>query len=265
MSHVRLIHWHEEECDERLARLTAAGFAGRGHWSVQNSSLRTFREDPPVAIVIDLGRLPSHGREMATALRRSPATRQIPLIFVDGKPDKVAALQATFPDAPFTTWPLIGEVLRRAIKTPPRDPAIPPSHMDRFAGRPLVKKLGIPATGRVGLIQPPPDFADLLTPWPPDAQLVRNPRSSCELVVWFVRNVGELESHIDRYVELAGRGGLWIAWQKKSAKSRAAEEDALGQDHIFRVARAAGLVDNKVCAIDATWSALRFTLKRPEP
>ena len=69
-----------------------------------SSSMNEFREDPPGAVVIDLGRLPSHGREVVVFLRGSKSTRLIPLIFVwtegvEGDPEKVARVKVTLPDA----------------------------------------------------------------------------------------------------------------------------------------------------------------------
>jgi hypothetical protein len=59
-------------------------------------------------------------------------------------------------------------------------------------------------------------------------------------------------------VKAARAGGLWIAWPKKA--SGVATD--LTEDVVRRDGLAAGLVDHKVCAIDATWSGLRFALRK---
>ena len=52
-------------------------------------------------------------------------------------------------------------------------------------------------------------------------------------------------------------GGLWVAWPKRS--SGVATD--LGDAAVRELGLASGLVDNKVCAIDATWSGLRFVYR----
>jgi CheY-like chemotaxis protein len=49
---------------------------------------RVVRHDPPDAVVIDLARLPSHGREVAGILRQQTATHHLPIVFIEGDPDK---------------------------------------------------------------------------------------------------------------------------------------------------------------------------------
>ena len=56
----------------------------------------------------------------------------------------------------------------------------------------------------------------------------------------------------------AGRGGLWIAWPKQASGVKS----DLTQPVVRRIGLASGLVDYKVCAIDATWSGLRFTVRK---
>ena len=71
------------------------------------------REHPPAAVVIDLSRLPSHGRAVAFSLRQSKAARVIPLLFVDGAPEKLDRVKHDFPDAAYTTWNDIADDVRR--------------------------------------------------------------------------------------------------------------------------------------------------------
>jgi hypothetical protein len=51
--------------------------------------------------------------------------------------------------------------------------------------------------------------------------------------------------------------GLWIAWPKRAS----GVPTDLTENVIRDEALAAGLVDNKVCAIDATWSGLRLVIR----
>ena len=85
--------------------------------------MKEFRENPPDAVVINLGRLPSHGREAGVFLRGSKSTRLIPLLFVctegvEGYPEKVARVKETLPDARYTTYVKIGPVFEEVLAPP---------------------------------------------------------------------------------------------------------------------------------------------------
>src|SRR5512145_2140204 len=118
MARVFLFHWNDVEARERAARL-----AGIGHQAVipllrSGADLKTIAADPPDAFVIDLSRLPAHGREVAASLRERKATRHVPLVFVDGAPEKVARVRALLPDAIYTDWGRIRGALRAALRRP---------------------------------------------------------------------------------------------------------------------------------------------------
>ena len=105
---VLLLHWNAAEAAERVERLRQAGFQAE-YFSDSNSGggFRLIRENTPDAVVIDLSRLPSHGRAVAISVRSSKATRQVPLVFIKGDPEKTAQVRSLLPDAEFTTWPRI--------------------------------------------------------------------------------------------------------------------------------------------------------------
>ena len=92
MPHIRLIHWNAAEAAERAARL-ANDEVRVDYAPLEPSGLRALRAEPPDAVVIDLSRLPSYGRDLGAALRQTKATREIPLLFVDGDPAKVARVR----------------------------------------------------------------------------------------------------------------------------------------------------------------------------
>ena len=78
------------------------------------------------------------------------------------------------------------------------------------------------------------------------------------MVVIFVQKRSELERRLPALKEaLDQAGGLWVAWHKRS--SGVATD--LGEGTVRELGLAGGLVDNKVCAIDATWSGLRFVYR----
>ena len=109
---VRLVHWDAAKARERAAALRAAGYIVN-HAPVTRETLRELRRAPPAAVVIDLSRVPSHGRDVALAIRGSKTTRQIPIVFVEGDAKKLAGIKKLLPDAEYTTWRRIRSSLKQ--------------------------------------------------------------------------------------------------------------------------------------------------------
>ena len=255
---IRLVHWKEDEVPERAARLEGEGFAVDGEVPGTSIGIRQLREDPPAAFVIDLGRLPSHGREVAFAVRQSKALRAIPIVFVAGAEEKVGAIRKALPDAAYTTWEGIGIVLRDAIAGPQVDPVVPVSDSGPRSGRPLAQKLGVKAGSTLTLLDPPEGIERTLAPLPDAVKLRTGNRGSREMTIWFVVTSSVYQRRFDAVAKAVGEGTLWMAWPKRSSGvATDLSEDAI-RDH----AVAKGLVDTKVCAIDETWSGLRLTRRR---
>lgn len=84
MSRVLLVHWNAEEAKAKARTLTDLGHKAEILCDSEKPNLGRVREFPPDLFLIDLNRLPSHGREIAGHFRRSKATRQVPILFVDG-------------------------------------------------------------------------------------------------------------------------------------------------------------------------------------
>ena len=238
MQRIRLIHWNVGEARERAARLESAGYEVV-YEPLDAAGLRKVREDPPGAAVIDLGRLPSRGRDVALTIRKYKPTRNVPLVFVDGDPKKVARIRELLPDAVYTTWSRIDSSLARAIAHPPADPVVPRSLFDVYASTPLPKKLGIKANSVVVLVDAPEGFEGTLGELPEGVILRRHAHSRCDVTLWFVKSRSDLERRIERMGIFAEEGGLWIVWPKKS--SGIASD--LSQRAVREVGLAAGLVD----------------------
>jgi hypothetical protein len=82
-----------------------------------------------------------------------------------------------------------------------------------------------------------------------------------EVVILFTTSRGELERRFRALRDtLDPADGLWVAWPKKSANV----ENDLDFDAVQRIGLDAGLVDNKSCAIDGDWQALRFVWRRED-
>ncbi len=83
-----------------------------------------------------------------------------------------------------------------------------------------------------------------------------------ELIVWFIRLRIELLERITEMRNLTGNGGLWIAWPKKASRKEGGIVSDLTENIVRDTGLAVGLVDYKVCAIDATWSGLKFAVRK---
>lgn len=129
-----------------------------------------------------------------------------------------------------------------------------------YSGTFLPKKLGIKDGHALWLVNAPAGFESTLGDLPANVRLVRKASAGkrCDVIVLFVQTEKELERGFDTAKKhLAEDGGLWIAWPKRS--SGVATE--LGESVVRKHGLGGGLVDNKVCAIDATWSGLRFVVR----
>lgn len=256
MSRVLLVHWHEAEVLARASQLRRCGHTVAVHWRHDAGSelTRAVAAAPPDAVVIDLARLPSHGREVAIWVRRRQALRSVPLVFVPGDAEKTSRLRAAFPDATFAAWPRLRAALAKAIATPLRDPVVPAA--PGYSGTPLPKKLGLAADGMLVALRAPHDFTALLGELPPGAKLATRLAGEANVIVLFCRALAELRADWPAAVRrLAARGSLWVAWPKRLS----GVTTDLGDAVVRAFGLDQGLVDTKVCAIDATWSGLRFS------
>jgi hypothetical protein len=263
---VRLIHWHAAEAEEHAKRLGVLGYAVVSGLPPAPVLLRELRQKPPAVVVISLDRLPSQGRDVAFVLLGSKATRAVPLVFVGGTPEKVARVRAKVPFAPCTTWGKLGPVLAHALArpraTPPAAPATPGGAMAGYSGTPLPRKLGIKPDMRVALLGAPKNFAATLLysrALPAGARLADRTTANTGLTLWFARTHREFDRGFARAVGLGARMPVWVISPKKSGPLAA----DLSQNYIRGACLAAGLVDYKVCAVDAAWSGLLFRRRRP--
>jgi hypothetical protein len=130
-----------------------------------------------------------------------------------------------------------------------------------YSGTPLPRKLGIGDGDAVALIGAPGWLEDLLGEVPSVAQLHTDLDGDAlfDVIVVFVSWRAELEAELGRLRDrMAPACGLWVAWPKKTAQVPTDMSDNV----VREVALPTGLVDNKVCAIDETWSALRLVIRR---
>lgn len=127
-----------------------------------------------------------------------------------------------------------------------------------YSGTPLIRKLGISPDDRVLALDPPDDYWDLLGPLPDGARpAAEDEGDGLEVVHFFATTV---EAAIDGFetgrARMAPNGCVWASWPKKSS----GVESELDGNVIRSLGLERGLVDIKVCAVDETWSGLKFVI-----
>jgi hypothetical protein len=128
-----------------------------------------------------------------------------------------------------------------------------------YSGTPLPKKLGIKPGHRLLVLGAPDGFEDgTLGPLPDGVEVRRRAAGTADVIVAFHTRRAELARKMPQLRErMDPAAGLWIAWPKRTAKV----ETDLTEDVVRELALENVLVDNKVCAIDETWSGLRLVIR----
>jgi hypothetical protein len=130
-----------------------------------------------------------------------------------------------------------------------------------YSGSLLVKKLGIKEQMAVVALHAPDHFEALIGPLPMGATLRHTLRSGqrCDMLIGFVSERAHLEHTLPRLLgALPPDGALWVAWPKKASGVGTDMSDGA----VREVLLPSGWVDTKVCAIDDTWSALKFVMRK---
>jgi len=247
-----LIHWDAPEAKARVSRLESLGYAALSQNRAGPALVRKVEQELPSAVVIDLSLLPAQGAEAGAALRANKPTRRIPLVFVDGLPEKVLEVRQLLPDAAYSTWTHLAEDLPRAISRAPIDPVVPEAQASSYAGKSNSGKLGIEPGNVVALLSAPPDFKNTLEPLPKGVSLRAQMSDDCNLVVWFVRTRRELQDGIALRTSRLTAGRLWVVWSKKGT-GRSNDLDA---DGIRELGGAQGLAVDKSVSIDSAWAGV---------
>jgi hypothetical protein len=128
-----------------------------------------------------------------------------------------------------------------------------------YSGTPLPRKLGIKPGHRVLLLGAPEGFAKrTLGALPDDVKVRTRASGSADVIVAFHLRRAELAKQLPALRKLMQpAAGLWIAWPKRASKV----DTDITEDIVRELALANTLVDNKVCAIDETWSGLRLVIR----
>jgi hypothetical protein len=131
--------------------------------------------------------------------------------------------------------------------------------MAGYSGKPLSQKLGLKPGFRIFADGAPADYRKIVGEWPEGARMVARAAAPLDVVHVFAAEVRGLAAKLTRYRELiAPDGMIWVSWPKRASGVATDLSDVAVRD----LALPLGLVDIKVCAIDETWSGLKFVIQK---
>jgi hypothetical protein len=129
------------------------------------------------------------------------------------------------------------------------------------SGTPLARKLGLKAGMRCALIDPPAHYWDLLPDRPDDLSVLNPTAHDLDFVHLFVQARDGLPERLRALRAWIARDGMvWVSWPKKASRVRTDVDEGV----VRHAGLAAGLVDVKVCAVDETWSGLKFVIPKTD-
>lgn len=130
--------------------------------------------------------------------------------------------------------------------------------MAGYSGTPLVKKLGIKAGTVIHVVEAPKDYFQLLGVLPDHVSVRDKLAAEFDFIHLFVKDQKTFQHTFIKCKKfLKKEGMLWVSWPKKSSKI----PTDLDENNIRDFGLKEGLVDVKVCAVDDTWSGLKFVIR----
>jgi len=260
MSTVLLIQWNESAENEIKSVLSGHGHRVVVFSTAGKETLERVKSQAPEVVVIDLRRLPSHGRDVAIWLRQQKATRFSALVFIEGDSLKTAKIKELLPDAVYCSVDSLPDGITEALRNIPETPVVPDTFAG-YSGTPLPRKLGIKPGSKILLLSPPENIFDLLQPLPGKVEFFTSHSSNASIVLQFNASKKALETQFPKAASsLADGGRIWLIWPKKSSGVKTdltqADVRAFGLQRSF--------VDFKISAIDNTWSGLCFSRRKPK-
>ena len=131
--------------------------------------------------------------------------------------------------------------------------------MAGYSETPLLQKLGIKEGTRMTAVNAPPDFRANLGVLPLAVEWANRVRAPLDLIVAFHTRRATLLANWPALIAAAAPdGAVWIAWPKRASGMATDIDDNVLREELLP----SGWVDNKVCAIDETWSGLRFVMRK---
>jgi hypothetical protein len=130
--------------------------------------------------------------------------------------------------------------------------------MAGYSTTPLIKKLGIKSDITACILNPPKDYFDLISPLPDGVTIMKRLAAGLDFIHCFEIDYKNFQENFRKAKAVLNKDGLiWISWPKKSAKVAT----DLDENKIRDFGLSEGLVDVKVCAVDETWSGLKFVFR----
>jgi hypothetical protein len=130
-----------------------------------------------------------------------------------------------------------------------------------YSGKTVAQKLGLRPGFCIFVDGAPSAYGALIGPLPADVTIKAAPKPSLDMVHLFATRATGLAAKLQRYRKvIAPDGMIWVSWPKKSSGVASDLSDIVVRDTALPL----GLVDTKVCAIDDTWSGLKFVIPRDQ-
>ena len=130
--------------------------------------------------------------------------------------------------------------------------------MAGYSGTPLIKKLGIKPGFTVRLINPPRGYDKTLGKLPDDVKLLSRLTKDMSFIHLFAGKRSEVDRNLRKAKNALSKSGmLWVSWPKKSS----GVITDIDENYVRKAGLKAGLVDVKICAVDDTWSGLKFVYR----
>jgi hypothetical protein len=131
--------------------------------------------------------------------------------------------------------------------------------MAGYSGKPITQKLGIKPGFCIFVSGAPKAYDELVGGLPDGAKIVTRPKAPLDMVHLFATKAAGLKDKLESFREaIAPDGMIWVSWPKKSSGVATDLSDVVVRDTALPL----GLVDIKVCAIDETWSGLKFVIPK---
>ena len=136
-----------------------------------------------------------------------------------------------------------------------------------YSDTPLARKLGLKAGQAVAFVGLPDSLACLhdaagfrRIELAPDWRAL--PEGARDVIHLFTTSAAEVDQALPILRDMINPDGMiWVSWPKKASKV----PTDVTEDLIRNRALADGLVDVKVCAVDAVWSGLKLVVRRELP
>jgi hypothetical protein len=249
MALVRLFHWRAAEAEPLIDEIRKAGYEVDYPGDQPQSGLRSIREGGYHALVIDLTRKPSYGRYLGVEIRAQKATRHLPIVYVDGDPEKVERIREALPDALFTSRAKLGAALKKA--KPVLHPVATVGMMASYGSRTTAQKMGIKEGSRVAVMEAPRGYATFFGELPAGVTFEEDPAEVLPITLWFVHDPDVYLSSLPAMRKVvAAKSKLWVIWPKAASKKGA--QSGVTQTLIRESAIDIGLVDYKICSVNET-------------